>query len=87
MKPNPNKKLRQRHRLHLFNLNLNPSLFSFGSQNGAAVTSSSSASDKDGTVAIDERDGKKHAVIRDSSGKTLFDGDVSTGEAPCKNES
>ena len=52
--------------------------FSFGSQNGAAVTSSSVASDKDGTVAVDEREGKKHAVIKDASGKVLFDGDVTT---------
>ena len=52
--------------------------FSFGSQNGAAVTSSSVASDKDGTVAVDERDGKKHAVIKDAVGKVIFDGDVST---------
>ena len=52
--------------------------FSFGSQNGAAVTSSSVASDKEGTVAVDERDGKKHAVIKDAAGKVLFDGDVTT---------
>ena len=52
--------------------------FSFGSQNGAAVTSSSVASDKDGTVAVDEREGKKHAVIKDAAGKILFDGDVTT---------
>ena len=52
--------------------------FTFGAQNGAAVTSSSVASDKDGTVAVDERDGKKHAVIKDVAGKVLFDGDVTT---------
>jgi hypothetical protein len=52
--------------------------FSFGSQNGAAVTSSSVASDKDGTVAVDERDGKKHAVIKDTAGKVLFDGDITS---------
>jgi len=52
--------------------------FSFG--NGAHASSSSLASDQSGTVSIEEKDGKKHAVIKDPSGKVLFDGDVTTPE-------
>lgn len=58
--------------------------FSFSFGNGASVSSNSVASDRDGTVAIDERDGKKHAVIKDVSGKVLFDGDVTTDEDRAK---
>jgi hypothetical protein len=58
--------------------------FSFSFGNGASVSSNSVASDRDGTVAIEERDGKKHAVIKDTSGKVLFDGDVTTDEARAK---
>jgi hypothetical protein len=58
--------------------------FSFSFGNGASVSSNSVASDRDGTVAIEERDGKKHAVIKDASGKVLFDGDVTTDEARAK---
>jgi hypothetical protein len=58
--------------------------FSFSFGNGASVSSNSVASDRDGTVAIDERDGKKHAVIKDASGKVLFDGDVTSDEARAK---
>ena len=58
--------------------------FSFSFGNGGSVSSNSVASDRDGTVAIDERDGKKHAVIKDASGKVLFDGDVTTDEARAK---
>lgn len=58
--------------------------FSFSFGNGASVSSNSVASDRDGTVAIEERDGKKHAVIKDASGKVLFDGDVTSDEARAK---
>jgi hypothetical protein len=58
--------------------------FSFSFGNGGSVSSNSVAADRDGTVAIDERDGKKHAVIKDASGKVLFDGDVTTDEARAK---
>ena len=58
--------------------------FSFSFGNGGSVSSNSVASDRDGTVAIDERDGKKHAVIKDASGKVLFDGDVTTDEDRAK---
>ena len=58
--------------------------FSFSFGNGASVSSNSVAADRDGTVAIDESDGKKHAVIKDASGKVLFDGDVTTDEDRAK---
>ena len=34
------------------------------------------ASDGEGTVSLEEKDGKKRAVVKDRDGKTLFDGDV-----------
>jgi hypothetical protein len=58
--------------------------FSFSFGNGGSVSSNSVAADRDGTVAIEERDGKKHAVIKDASGKVLFDGDVTTDEDRAK---
>jgi len=50
--------------------------FSFSFGNGAKSSSSSMASDGEGTVSLEEKDGKKHAVVKDRDGKTLFDGDV-----------
>jgi hypothetical protein len=50
--------------------------FSFSFGNGAKSSSSSMASDAEGTVSLEEKDGKKHAVVKDRDGKTLFDGDV-----------
>jgi hypothetical protein len=52
--------------------------FSFGSNLGSS--SHSMASDGDGSVSLEEKDGKKRAIIKDSSGKTLFDGEVTTPE-------
>ena len=50
--------------------------FSFGFGNGAKSSSHSMASDGEGTVSLEEKDGKKHAVVKDRDGNTLFDGDV-----------
>lgn len=50
--------------------------FSFSFGNGAKSSSTSMASDGEGTVSLEEKDGKKHAVVKDRDGKTLFDGDV-----------
>jgi hypothetical protein len=50
--------------------------FSFSFGNGAKSSSTSMASDAEGTVSLEEKDGKKHAVVKDRDGKTLFDGDV-----------
>ena len=50
--------------------------FSFSFGNGAKSSSHSMASDGDGTVSLEEKDGKKRAVVKDRDGKTLFEGDV-----------
>ena len=50
--------------------------FSFSFGNGAKSSSTSMASDGEGTVSLEEKDGRKHAVVKDRDGKTLFDGDV-----------
>jgi len=50
--------------------------FSFSFGNGAKSSSTSMASDGEGTVSLEEKDGKKHAVVKDRDGKTLFEGDV-----------
>ena len=54
--------------------------FSFSFGNGAAATSNSVASDGEGTVSLETKDGKKRAVIKDADGKTLFEGEVTTPE-------
>ena len=48
--------------------------FSFGS--GAKSSSTSMASDAEGSVTIQQEDGKKRAVVKDRDGKTIFEGDV-----------
>jgi hypothetical protein len=50
--------------------------FSFSFGNGAKSSSTSVASDGEGTVSLEEKDGKKHAVVKDRDGKTVFEGDV-----------
>lgn len=50
--------------------------FSFSFGNGAKSSSHSMASDGEGSVSLEEKDGKRHAVVKDRDGKTLFDGDV-----------
>jgi hypothetical protein len=50
--------------------------FSFSFGNGAQSSSQSMASDAEGTVTLEEKDGKRRAVVKDKDGKTLFDGDV-----------
>ncbi len=57
--------------------------FSFGGP-GAKSASSSMASDAQGTVSLEEKDGQKHAVIKDASGNVTFDGDVTTEEQRAK---
>jgi len=44
------------------------------------VTSSSSsiATDAQGSVSLEEKDGKKHALIKDANGQVGFDGEVTT---------
>ena len=50
--------------------------FSFSFGNGAKSSSHSMASDGEGTVSLEEKDGKNHAVVKDRDGKTVFEGDV-----------
>jgi hypothetical protein len=50
--------------------------FSFSFGNGAKSSSHSMASDGEGSVSLEEKDGKKRAVVKDRDGKTLFEGDV-----------
>jgi len=52
--------------------------FSLGSTTGGS--SSSMAADQDGTVSLEEKDGKKHATIKDPAGKVVFEGEVTTPE-------
>ena len=51
--------------------------FSFSFGNGAQTSSHSMASDGEGSVSLEEKDGKKRAVVKDRDGKTIFEGDVS----------
>jgi hypothetical protein len=54
--------------------------FSFSLGTGSGHASSSVASDQDGTVSLEEKDGKRHVTIKDPAGKVQFDGDVTTPE-------
>lgn len=54
--------------------------FSFGLGAGNGASSSSMAADQDGTVSLEEKDGKKHATIKDPAGKVVFEGEVTTPE-------
>ena len=54
--------------------------FSFGLGAGNGAASSSMAADQDGTVSLEEKDGKKHATIKDLAGKVVFEGEVTTPE-------
>jgi hypothetical protein len=54
--------------------------FSFSLGGGSGASSSSVAADESGTVSLEEKDGKKHATIKDPSGKVVFEGEVTTPE-------
>jgi len=54
--------------------------FSFGLGSATGTSSSSMAADQDGTVSLEEKDGKKHATIKDPAGKVVFEGEVTTPE-------
>lgn len=59
--------------------------FSFSLGGPSTKSSSSSvASDEQGTVSLEEKDGKKHAVIKDADGKVTFEGDVTTEDQRAK---
>lgn len=54
--------------------------FSFGFGSGLSSASSSVASDSEGSVSLEEKDGKKQAVVKDTDGKVIFEGEVTTEE-------
>jgi hypothetical protein len=54
--------------------------FSFSLGSGTGGSSSSMAADQDGTVSLEEKDGKKHVTIKDPAGKVVFEGEVTTPE-------
>lgn len=59
--------------------------FSFNLGGPSAGSSSSSvATDGQGTVSLEQKDGKKHAVVKDPAGKILFEGEVTTDEQRAK---
>ncbi len=51
---------------------------------GARSSSSSVASDAQGTVSLEAKDGKKHAIIKDADGNVTFEGEVTTDEQRAK---
>lgn len=57
--------------------------FSFGT-GGVSSSASSIAVDEEGSVALEEKDGKKHATIKDNAGKVIFEGEVTTPEQRAK---
>lgn len=57
--------------------------FSFGT-GGASRISNSIAVDADGSVSLDEKDGRRQVVIKDASGKVIFEGEVTTEEQRAK---
>ncbi len=52
--------------------------FSFNFGSGVTSSSSSIATDAQGSVSLEEKDGKKHALIKDANGQVVFDGEVTT---------
>ena len=50
--------------------------FSFSLGSGAKSSSTSMASDAEGSVTIQQEDGKRHAVIKDKDGNTTFECDI-----------
>ncbi|MEY3392579.1 MAG: Serine protease Do-like HtrA, partial [Verrucomicrobiota bacterium] len=50
--------------------------FSFSFGNGAKSSSTSMASDAEGSVTIREEDGKRHAMIKDKDGNIYFECDI-----------
>lgn len=57
---------------------------SFSLNLGAESSSSSVASDAQGTVGLEQKNGKKHVVVKDPEGKVLFEGEVTTDEQRAK---
>jgi len=52
--------------------------FSFGIGTGLTSSSSTHLVDEAGSVTVEDKDGKRHATVKDAAGAVLFDGDIST---------
>lgn len=52
--------------------------FSFGIGTGLTSSSSIHLFDEAGSVIVEDKDGKRHATVKDAGGTVLFDGDIST---------
>ncbi|MFM8549542.1 MAG: PDZ domain-containing protein [Verrucomicrobiota bacterium] len=57
------------------------SSFSFSLSGGTKSSSTTVASDAEGSVTIRQEDGKRRAVIKDKAGQTLFEGDITEKRA------
>ncbi|MEN9652553.1 MAG: Serine protease Do-like HtrA [Verrucomicrobiota bacterium] len=55
--------------------------FSFSFGGGPKSSSTSVAADAEGSVTIQQEDGKRRAVIKDRDGKTTFEGDITEKDA------
>ena len=62
-------------------VDVNGRSFSFSFGGGPKSSSTSVAADAEGSVTIQQEDGKRHAVIKDRDGKTTFEGDITDKQA------
>ena len=58
--------------------------FSFGIGSGMTSSSRTHLVDDAGSVTVEDKDGKRHATVKDADGKVLFDGDITTEEQRAK---
>lgn len=58
--------------------------FSFSLGSGASSSSKTLLSDGEGSVSLEESDGKRHATVKDAQGKVLFEGEITTEEQRAK---
>ncbi len=54
--------------------------FSFGLGAGATSSSKTLLHDAEGTVMVEDVDGKRRAMVKDAQGKVLFEGEIATAE-------
>ncbi len=52
--------------------------FSFGFGSGLTSSSKTHLVDDAGSVTVEDKDGKRHATVKDAGGTVLFDGDITT---------
>lgn len=58
--------------------------FSFGIGSGMTSSSKTHLVDDAGSVTVEDKDGKRHATVKDADGTVLFDGDITTEEQRAK---